>query len=382
MVRSRVTHILVIVLMNFPSFAAGSTSDSTVHAGFRGSRIDNYSPQYCGYVAGAMAGKLNRVSQPSCVWIVSFYGDAGNIYIQFPSGGKSFPYMSFGASDFNESYLNYFDEHGVQTWLQVEPGAASVDTLIDLVLARYRHHPCVIGFGIDVEWLDAQSYTGGRAVTDTEAVRWEQRVRSFDTTYTLFLKHYAARWMPPTYRGRLIFIDDSQGFSGLQGFVNEFAAWGARFPTNVVGFQFGYPADKSWWAGYADPPATLGNALLARIPNSQGLFWVDFSLTQVFPPLSVAENFGFLPQNPILRQNYPNPFNPGTTIRYDLQTSSPVTLFVYDALGNVVATLVDGHQDPGQYDVQFDGSGLASGVYFYRLRAGSYVATRKLLLLH
>ena len=82
-----------------------------------------------------------------------------------------------------------------------------------------------------------------------------------------------------------------------------------------------------------------------------------------------------------LQQNYPNPFNPATTIRYSLPHKSQVLLAVYNTLGQQVATLVQGQQEAGSYEVKFDGSALASGVYFYRLQAEGYVNTKKLLLL-
>jgi len=82
-----------------------------------------------------------------------------------------------------------------------------------------------------------------------------------------------------------------------------------------------------------------------------------------------------------LEQNYPNPFNPSTVISYKVSMNSPVTLKVYDVLGREVATLVNEKKAPGQYSVRFDGSGLASGVYFYRLSAGNFSSTKKLLLM-
>ena len=82
----------------------------------------------------------------------------------------------------------------------------------------------------------------------------------------------------------------------------------------------------------------------------------------------------------VLSQNYPNPFNPGTTIRYELPKAAMVRLSVYDILGRQVSVLVNERKNAGSYEVKFDGSILASGVYFYRLQAGSIVQTRKLLL--
>jgi hypothetical protein len=82
-----------------------------------------------------------------------------------------------------------------------------------------------------------------------------------------------------------------------------------------------------------------------------------------------------------LSQNYPNPFNPTTTIRYGLPHNSFVTLTVYNTLGQQVAQLVNEQQQAGYHDAMFRGDGLASGVYFYRIQAGDFVAGRKLLLL-
>ena len=79
-----------------------------------------------------------------------------------------------------------------------------------------------------------------------------------------------------------------------------------------------------------------------------------------------------------LSQNYPNPFNPTTIISYQLPKDGHVSLKVYDVLGREVATLVDANQTVGRYNVNFDGSRLASGVYFYRLTSGSYVSTKKM----
>lgn len=82
-----------------------------------------------------------------------------------------------------------------------------------------------------------------------------------------------------------------------------------------------------------------------------------------------------------LYNNYPNPFNPATTIEYKIPEPGLVTIKVYDILGREVQTLVDQQLQPGLYSVQFDGSNLASGIYFYRIKAGKFVQTKKLILL-
>jgi hypothetical protein len=88
-----------------------------------------------------------------------------------------------------------------------------------------------------------------------------------------------------------------------------------------------------------------------------------------------------LPTTYALYQSYPNPFNPTTTIRYDVPTNNWVTLKVYDILGREVATLVNQMESPGYKQVTFNANALPTGVYTYRLTAGSFVQTKKLILM-
>jgi hypothetical protein len=97
-------------------------------------------------------------------------------------------------------------------------------------------------------------------------------------------------------------------------------------------------------------------------------------VTSVVPGTTVPSAF-------VLRQNYPNPFNPTTTITYEQSVRGSVSLKVYDALGQEVALLVNKEQAAGTYEVPFNAIHLTSGVYFYRLKAGSFTETKKLILL-
>jgi len=105
----------------------------------------------------------------------------------------------------------------------------------------------------------------------------------------------------------------------------------------------------------------------------------DLNLTAVLT--TVGEGSTAQPQAFELSQNYPNPFNPETGIRYQLTGISDVRLSVYDLLGREVAVLVNGVQDAGTYTVRFDGSGLSSGIYMYRLSAGTMTEAKKMLLM-
>ncbi len=88
-----------------------------------------------------------------------------------------------------------------------------------------------------------------------------------------------------------------------------------------------------------------------------------------------------IPEMYSLTQNYPNPFNPSTTISFDLPSRSYVTLKVFDIIGREVSTIVSGEFQAGSYTRQWNAAKMASGVYFYRLTAGNFVNTKKLLLL-
>jgi hypothetical protein len=107
--------------------------------------------------------------------------------------------------------------------------------------------------------------------------------------------------------------------------------------------------------------------------------------TVVKPETATSVKNNLVPQEFSLSQNYPNPFNPSTQIQYSLQKAVQVSLKIYNVIGEEVATLVNGNQEAGNYTVQFGSSketlGLSSGVYFYRLQAGSFVSTRKLILM-
>ena len=88
-----------------------------------------------------------------------------------------------------------------------------------------------------------------------------------------------------------------------------------------------------------------------------------------------------LPKAYALKQNYPNPFNPTTNIRFDLKENGDVSLVVYDLMGREVAKLVNGPMNAGYYTINFNAANLPSGVYIYRLKAGDFVNTKKLMLL-
>jgi predicted CXXCH cytochrome family protein len=97
--------------------------------------------------------------------------------------------------------------------------------------------------------------------------------------------------------------------------------------------------------------------------------------------VSVERQINSVPDGYQLEQNYPNPFNPTTTIRYSVADRSNVEIVVYDALGKQIRSLINGDHDAGVYEVDFDATGLTSGVYFYQIKTNTFTETKKLVLM-
>jgi hypothetical protein len=115
----------------------------------------------------------------------------------------------------------------------------------------------------------------------------------------------------------------------------------------------------------------------SRVNGSQTFGTIKYAQS----PSDVQEINSETPASYLLQQNYPNPFNPSTKINYSIPAISFITLKVYDVLGNEVATLLNEEKPAGSYEVDFSASGLTSGIYFYKLTAGSFVETKKMLMI-
>jgi hypothetical protein len=255
-------------------------------AGFRYSTYGPWrdpGPEYWGSVGEQMAGRFPD-AVPETVWIVGNQGGKGTV-LSFP-GTTEEPYIFFSSKDNNEESLSLFDELGFKVWLQVEPGEADVVELIHLILNQYGRHPSVVGVGVDVEWYGSIGSPEGIAVSDEVAATWLAATQEHNEDYRLFLKHWLPEKMPPTMRDGLLFVDDTQGFDSKEAMVAEFSAWGETFAPAPVAFQIGYGSDKIWWQEFEDPPGEIGQDLLTAVPNLEALYWVDFTVLDVFPPVN------------------------------------------------------------------------------------------------
>ncbi len=155
----------------------------------------------------------------------------------------------------------------------------------------------------------------------------------------------------------------------------------------AIGYSVG--ATKYWgYSAYDDAyyelvpegtfvsPSSLAGGKTAIVIRSNKIY--AFTPGDVSP---VREDVNTTVNNYSLYQNYPNPFNPSTKIKFAISSRQFVTIKVYDILGNEVATLVNEEKPAGNYEVEFEGGELSSGIYFYQIKSGSFVQTKKMILI-
>jgi hypothetical protein len=145
-----------------------------------------------------------------------------------------------------------------------------------------------------------------------------------------------------------------------------------------------YPVTITWnvnkgTASYVLTDGVGGRLLTAKSMNGEGSMKITNSSVTKFSVKLTGD--GQLPKEYALAQNYPNPFNPSTTIGFAIPQGSFTTLKVYNILGQEVATLVNEEMKPGTYEVNWSASSNSSGVYLFRLQAGKFTETRRMILL-
>ncbi|MBI5021691.1 MAG: VCBS repeat-containing protein [Ignavibacteriales bacterium] len=174
----------------------------------------------------------------------------------------------------------------------------------------------------------------------------------------------------PIPRSDIILYPESLAVSKFFGYHNSY------YVSDTI-----QPGSAYWVKANLDGIIALKESMETRTSHQAKILFTD----ELPPPPPDEGILAFpgkeLPKKFTLGQNYPNPFNPTTVIQYELPVQSHVTLSVYNIMGQRVAVLVDQVQDAGYREATFDGSKFSSGVYFYRLQAGSFIDTKKLLLL-
>jgi len=186
--------------------------------------------------------------------------------------------------------------------------------------------------------------------------------------------------------------NDSNGLT-VANFSNASKTVSMDLTTANLKFTGGFNQGSTYWVNnlYSDSNTQVLGSELSNFSvtlPAYGSAVYTISTTEesvVLPPIppivSVEDEITSQPEDYNLFQNYPNPFNPSTTIRYSITNSELVRIKVYDILGREVKVLVNEIKQPGSYEVQFDASGLASGIYLYSIESGYFVQTKKMILL-
>lgn len=262
-----------------------------IGAGFRYSSygVDKMPEDEYWFKTGKKISSKLKGSKPEAIWIVGEIKSNTGVHLNFPCSSSN-PLIESSQSDRNEEVFNNFDNEGFKIWLQVEPSDVEVVELIDIVLKKYSHHPCIVGFGVDVEWYKVSSNDEGKSVDNDEARQWVAEIKKYNSNYKLFLKHWLIEKMPSSEHKGITYINDGQEFKSMSDMIEFFTVWANNFYPSKVGFQIGYPADNKWWGEFADPYKIISQHLLSRSQNISSVFWVDFSILEVFPPDPTMKN--------------------------------------------------------------------------------------------
>lgn len=184
-----------------------------------------------------------------------------------------------------------------------------------------------------------------------------------------------------TVNGKLEASDPAGALAGANVFLVNASGQVAAFGLSDQKGTFAIPAvGAGSYTLVADKPGYASATASVTVNAANASVTVSALTLSSSEATSVAET-GSVPATYQLQQNYPNPFNPTTTIQYSLSVASNITLKVFNLLGEEVSTLASGYQAAGTHQVVVDGKKLASGVYFYRLEAGSYRETKRMVLL-
>jgi hypothetical protein len=126
--------------------------------------------------------------------------------------------------------------------------------------------------------------------------------------------------------------------------------------------------------------STLGEGFIGASSNSSNQLLLGFWTAYKQNAVTSVKDEKSIPNEYKLEHNYPNPFNPSTTIRFSIPERSFVSLKVYDILGNEVTTLVNKDMETGNYETKFNADNYSSGIYIYKISAGNFINTRKMIL--
>ena len=276
----------------------------------------------------------------------------------------------------------------------------SFSTAAPAFTSQYRYRITNFGFTFtSAELRFDRTQIPNAGITNASTVRVYRRPTSGTGAFSILPNVFNAsfpnevRATTTSFSEFILGSDDNQlpveltSFTGRKTEQGVELAWRTASEQNNSGFEVERKSQGGAWntLGFVRGNGTTTEAQSYSFLDNSASGKVQYRLKQLdfdgqFEYSPVIEVDAGLPKQFALAPNYPNPFNPTTVINYQLPVAGNVSLKIYDVLGKEVMTLVNGRQEAGTYNFNFNANHLASGIYFYRLQAGSFVETKKMML--
>ena len=330
---------------------------------------------------------------------ISMSTDYGDNFTAFPAESEQLPFLADINCILERSNSSNFlvgTERGVyllpqyyplSSWIAINSGLPSAETKVRAIIEK-----------------DGEIFAGTNGgVYQLNGSSWDQKNTGLTNTNVTAITSISGYLFAGTSQGSVggVYISSDNGVNWT---LSQSITWVTSLITIGSNIFVGSYGDGVWrstnlgnsWSQINDGLGSGAYYVLSLGADNQYIFAGTGASSIWRRPLSqvvtdVNDDQDSHPSKFSLSQNYPNPFNPSTKIKYSIPASEFVTLKVYDVLGNEVATLADEYKPAGSYEVEFSAKGgsasggnaynLSSGIYFYRLQAGSFVETKKLILM-
>lgn len=208
----------------------------------------------------------DKKSEKALLWIVGTYY-RGGLKLNFP-GESEVESISFDNFDFNTQYLKYFSKKGIDVFLTIEPGAADINTAVDLVLKEYGSSGYIKGIAIDLEW-----YEGENILKREEISSILKLLLDYNENYTLIIKHWNINGFDKVDSSSIIYVQTMEGLNSIAEVSKRHKFWSRTLYPNRVGLELGFDSNKKYWKGLNSPITDYYNEMFQVTDVKTTMFW-------------------------------------------------------------------------------------------------------------